>query len=295
VVTNLFEDHLNRYSGMADYALAKAGIVAFQRAGDVAVLNLDNAWSRAMGEEPDARTDAMPASDVRWFSAKRLAGKREGACLDAGYLTLVEAGRRTRLLPAKALRVPGAHNVDNALAAAAAARAWGVPARTIAAGLKAFAGAPSRQELVATIAGARWINDTTATSPDGVIMALRTFGDAKKKRVVLIGGGVDKSLQFDAWAKEVKKYVRHLVLFDAPSTTATPRMRAALERAKAAPVVRSAAGMGEAVRLAAAAAKRGDVVILSPGCASFGLFVHEFDRGERFVHEVKRLARRAKK
>jgi UDP-N-acetylmuramoylalanine--D-glutamate ligase len=98
-----------------------------------------------------------------------------------------------------------------------------------------------------------------------------------------------------AWAKEVGKYAKLLVLFEGANTTATLRMREALAIGRVKVPTQAAGGMAEAVRLASAAARRGDVVLLSPGCASFGLFQHEFDRGERFVREVKRLAKREPK
>ncbi len=293
VVTNLFEDHLNRYRNMAEYALAKATAIAFQRMDDVAVVNADNDWTYDMATEPDPRTDAKPASRIVWFSAKRLAGKRDGACVIGKDLVWVENGKATKIMPMKMLPVAGEHNVMNALAAISAAQVWGVPMKMIVAGLKSFAGAPFRQELVANIKGVRWINDTTATSPDGAIVALRTFGDAAKKRVVLIAGGADKALVFEAWAKEVKKYVKHLVMFDGVNTLATPRMRDALARAKAVVAQDLVANMAEAVLKAATVAKRGDVVLLSPGCASFGIFVNEFDRGEKFVKEVMKLSKSA--
>src|SRR5690242_647705 len=106
-----------------------------------------------------------------------------------------------------------------------------------------------------------------------------------KRKGVLIAGGADKLLKFGAWAKQVKHFAKDVILFEG---TATPKMAAAL-RTSGVKIGETVLSMREAVAHAAHAAKRGEAVLLSPGCASFGLFINEFDRGDQFRAEVKKL------
>lgn len=287
VITNILPDHLNRYDGMEDYARAKMLNVAFQGAGDFAVLNADDPRLVAAAKVGGGRK--------LWFGLKRPAGA-DGCFLLGGWLTLWGGGKATRIMPTKEIKMLGGHNLANACAAVAAAWAMGIPVKTIRRAAKKFPGVPGRLERVAVKRGVTYVNDTTATMPDASAAALAAL--AHGRNVVLIAGGADKELVFGEWAKVVAKKVRRLVLFPG---TARAKMDAAL--AKHAPKVPrdEAANMKEAVLFASAAAQprkirsarhgaqRGDVVLLSPACASFGLFEHEFDRGEKFVREVKKL------
>lgn len=279
VITNVKPDHLNRYRNMAHYAATKVGIVRHQGKDDVAVLNADDARVTAAAKRTAAK--------LRWFSAKPLAKGRDGGFLKNGNLMLRDEGRDVLLVPRNALRIPGEHNVMNAITAAVAAHAAGIPLQHIRGAIRAFKGIPGRIETVAIKKGVTFINDTTATSPDGVIAALRALVDKSfKGNIVLIGGGTDKKLIFGDWAKEVRKQVEHLVLFDG---TATVKMEVVLKKAGGFKKMVGARNMAEAVRLAAELAKKGDIVLLSPGCASFGLFINEFDRGDQFVRAVRKM------
>jgi UDP-N-acetylmuramoylalanine--D-glutamate ligase len=283
VVTNIMEDHLNRYSGMADYARAKGIILRYQVAGDVAVLNADDRRVAAMGKGRGALGKGRKA----WFSTMRL--RADGCWIERGRIMLRERGKVSAVMPLSEVRLPGEHNRGNVLAAIAAARAYGIPVPAIRRAVRAFRGVAGRLEEIASARGMRFYNDTTATTPDAASAAMRTLGRGPAKRIVLIAGGADKELRFDAWAKDVKRYVKHLVLFDG---SATPKMVAALGRNRVSVTVAGARSMKEALAEAARHAVRGDAVLLSPGCASFGLFRNEFDRGDQFVAEAERLARR---
>jgi UDP-N-acetylmuramoylalanine--D-glutamate ligase len=136
-------------------------------------------------------------------------------------------------------------------------------------------------ETVGEIRGVRYVNDTTATTPDATVAALRSL---PARSAVLIAGGTDKELEFRQLAREIAAKAKACVFLPG---TATDKLKKALGRARIAVV--EAGSMVEAVRLAATLASRGDTVLLSPGAASFGLFRNEFDRGERFVAAVKRL------
>ena len=203
-------------------------------------------------------------------------------------------------VPLESLQIPGAHNRANALAAAVAAEAAGVTRRDIEHVLKTFRGLPNRLELVRTVEDVKYYNDTTATTPDATIAALRTIGmrsarlqprlsDPKgshydKPRIVLIAGGADKKLEYREFAKYVKQYCKAVVLLPG---TATGKMKKYLSNVKC--QMSDVKSMREAVRTACRAAKSGDIVLLSPGAASFGLFKNEFDRGKQFIDAVKHL------
>lgn len=280
LLTNVLPDHLNRYDGIEHYAEAKSFIVKFQSGHDVAVLNADDARVTAMGEKLQSKNNK-----VLFFSLKKKL--RDGWFVRAGKIFFSQKGQAAAFMPVASLKIKGAHNVMNVMAACAAASALGIPFATIRKVARAFAGVPYRLETVAIKKGVRFVNDTTATMPDAAVAALETLSAGQsRKKIVLIAGGVDKKLEFEAWAKSIKKYVRHLVLFDG---TATEKMEAALAAAKVNVPTAGARNMTEAVREARRYAKSGDVVLLSPGCASFGLFRHEFDRGDQFNREVKKI------
>jgi UDP-N-acetylmuramoylalanine--D-glutamate ligase len=282
VMTNIMEDHLNRYRGMDDYAKAKELMVSFQGAGDTSVLNADDARIATIGEK---LTLKQGGPRIFWFSIK--GGKKsEGCFLSGGQIILNIGGTKRSLMPISAVRIPGKHNLGNILAACAAAAALGIPDRTIAAAVRRFRGVPGRLEFLGVKQGVHYFNDTTATTPDAAIAAMRTLVPAERRRVILLAGGADKELRFEEWAKVVAGRVKHLVLF---SGTATPKMLAALDAAGVKTPRTVVNSMVEAMRAARTEAKRPEVVLLSPGCASFGLFINEFDRGDQFVKAVKRI------
>ncbi len=283
VITNIMEDHLNRYRDMDDYARAKGLIVAFQGRDDVAVLNADDERVAGIGRELLEKMGTEETPRVVWFSAKPVR-EGDGCFLSAGKIVMVFRGERQALFPRSAIKIAGSHNVANVLSASAAAVALGIPAKTIAAGVRAFRGVPGRLEDLGSKKGVHYINDTTATTPDACIAALRTVG--RGRNVVLLAGGADKELRFEDWALEVGKRVKFLTLFEG---TATSKMEAALDAAGVKTPRLVVKSMKEALSAARGQAKRGDVVLLSPACASFGLFVNEFDRGDQFTAGVRRM------
>ncbi|MEK9152762.1 MAG: UDP-N-acetylmuramoyl-L-alanine--D-glutamate ligase [Patescibacteria group bacterium] len=282
VVTNIMEDHLNRYRGMEDYARAKELIVAFQGSDDVAVLNADDPRIRAIGGRAKSR--------LVWFSRQAF-GDGDACFLRGKKIVMRQEGAERVIAGIEDIRIPGEHNVMNVLAAAAAAAVMGIPDAAISRVIRAFKGVPGRIETVAVKSGVTYVNDTTATAPDASIAAMKALA-GRGKKIVLIAGGNDKDLHFDAWAATVKKSVKQVVMFEG---TATPKMLAAFEAAGVRAGMIKTNSMIDAVRSAAKAAKRGDTVLLSPGCTSFGLFVNEFDRGDQFTAEVRSLAKKRKR
>ena len=257
VVTNMLPDHLNRYRLMSEYARAKEQIVRYQSASDVAVLNRDDAVVKNF-----AKHARHTRAAVVWFSKKQ----------------------RTPLV--RHLKLTGEHNIHNARAAIAVAQQYGVSASHITAGLKRFIGLPSRFELIRKKGGVAYINDTTATTPDATMAAL---AQCNNKSVVLIAGGTNKGIpvaKFKALASVIDKKCRAVVLFPGEGSV---QILTALRLFKPRHVVTNVSTMSDAVGLARTLAKAGDSVVLSPACASFNMFVNEYDRGEQFNQIVRRL------
>ncbi|HKW78906.1 MAG TPA: UDP-N-acetylmuramoyl-L-alanine--D-glutamate ligase [Candidatus Limnocylindria bacterium] len=286
VITNVTEDHIDHHGTRESYIQAKRNIVAWQGPKDVAVLNLDDPVVVAL------QTGA--ASEVRGFSLT-LHPKHGGFLDPQGRLALSDAGRVTPLVEAGELRVPGRHNVANALAAAVAGSAMGVPAEAIADVLRAFEGVPRRLETVAEIDGVLWVNDSASTTPSATITALDTFD----RPAVVILGGIAKGTDFGGLAGELVRRARGVVLMGQATEDLASALDAAGAHAKRFPVTK-AGTLVRAVPAARAMAKRGDVVLLSPACAartdivarddSFDTFASADERGDRFTALVRGLA-----
>jgi UDP-N-acetylmuramoylalanine--D-glutamate ligase len=178
----------------------------------------------------------------------------------------------------------GRHGARNALAALAAATLAGTSATAIERGLATFQGVKDRMETVAKIGGVTFINDTTATAPVATVAALEAVAQ-RSGQVHLLAGGADKGLDPSPLAEAAARHQAKVYLF---AGTATSALESAL-RARDVTSYGPFPGMGEAVAAARCEARAGDVVLLSPGCASFGLFRDEFDRGDRFREVVEAL------
>lgn len=273
VITNIAEDHLNTYRDFADYAATKRSIVAAQRQGDIAVLPIDDpeAW-RAAAETPARVVPFGPGdrgTDGCWAEPDRIIWRSGGE----PWSVPIPAGGPFL----------GEHARVNAAAAVAAAHLMGATQDAIATGLAGFRGVRDRMEPVAVIDGVRYVNDTTATAPVAAAAALRALAGT---RVVLLAGGADKGLDPAPLAAASAAHGAIVLLFDG---TATPLLAHAL-RAVGIEPLGPFASMPDALAAARAAARPGDVVLLSPGCASFGLFRDEFDRGAQFRSLVLDLA-----
>lgn len=243
VFTTFFPDHLNYYKdSMAAYLDDKAQIFVNQKKGDTLVLG------RQVEEI------------VREPYADRMKG------------TVIVAGEED--LPTEwKLKVPGAHNRYNAALARAAALAMGISDSAIREAVESFSGVPGRLELVRTVNGVSYYNDTTATTPEATIAALTALHELISGDIVLITGGADKSLDMTAYVDAAKRFAKRINLL---SGTGTERVRGEFPDA---PVFDDLAGAFEDARTHAAP---GDVIILSPAFASFGMFRNEFDRGDQF-------------
>jgi UDP-N-acetylmuramoylalanine--D-glutamate ligase len=272
VLTNVTPDHLDRYPDFAAYAAAKARIFARQESEDYAVVNADDAPSRGM---------ATAARRVLFSRRGRPAGASPAAWLEAGELYSDVAAPRHAVVPAGSLALPGAHNLENALAALAAAECLGAPQDAIVSALTRFEGLPHRSELAAEADGVRWVDDSKGTNVDATAKSLEGYAPGS---VLLILGGHDKHGDFAALADLVRRNARLVLTIG----EAAPVIEKALAGAA---TIERAQTMDAAVARAALLARPGDTVLLSPACASFDQYRNYEERGDHFA----RLARAAAK
>lgn len=269
VITNVYPDHLNRYDTYEQYRASKELIFRDQTADQMLVLNFDHPEVNAMA--------ARARSKVFWFSLQELPEGKPGAFVKNGQIVCLGQ----TILPVSEVKLEGEHNLYNVLAAVCAARLANVPVEKIADVLGTFAGVEYRQEITRVINDVTYVNDTTATSPDGAVAALKRFGP--KGKIILLAGGATKNLSAEAMIAPIKEFCKHVILFEG---TATDDLEKAIGGAVS---TTRATSMAEAVSKAVELAKDGDYVLLSPGCASFGMFKNEFDRGDQFREEVGKI------
>lgn len=271
VFTNIYPDHLNTYKGMADYVAAKENIFKWQNLQDWSIFNRDNNYTKQCALKSPGRR--------LWFSLRQF-DEENGCFIKDGNICCRLDGQQKLVLPLSAIKLPGEHNLANVLAAIGASMAYGVSLSAIRRGVKTFRGVANRLELLRTVGGVRYYNDTTSTTPEATMAALRSLGDAKRKKIILIAGGSDKGLDFQLLAQEMKKYCRRIIFL---SGSGTERLKQLIKP------YAEVDSMVDAVGLASQLAIKGELVLLSPACASFGLFNNEFDRGDKFRRAVKKL------
>jgi UDP-N-acetylmuramoylalanine--D-glutamate ligase len=272
VFTNIYPDHLNTYDGLSDYIEAKKNIFKFQTLQDYLVISRDNPSALKAGRKTP--------SQRYWFSKKYFA-QENGVYIKNGWIYFRQNGREQKICSVKNVFLLGEHNLENVLAAVAVAMIFGVKPVVIKKLLGQFKGVADRLEFLREVSGVKYYNDTTSTTPEATMAALKALG--KKKNIVLIAGGSDKGLKFGELAKLIKKSCREVVLLKGAGTDR-------LKRFLSSGVTYSeVASMAEAIGLAKTFAKRGEIVLLSPACASFGMFKNEFDRGDQFKKIIKSL------
>lgn len=279
VVLNITPNHLDRHPIMDDYIRAKSNLIRHQGPDEVAVLNAD---------DPIVRTLVHPSRTV----AFSLTGQVNGAWLHGDDLLIggsIWSARAHQLLdvPEQLLleraEIPlrGLHNAANVLAAAAAALCAGCPSEAIRDVVRGFKPVPHRLEVIGTVDGVTFVNDSIATSPERSAAALNSF----EEPIVLIAGGRDKHLPMDEWARLIPERTRGVVLVG----EAAELIEAALARAGSHVPIMRATSFAAVLDKARELAHPGDVVLLSPGCTSFDEFRDYEARGEAFRRAVREL------
>ena len=265
VLLNVTADHLDRYPDFEGYAQAKARLFARQGDEDVAVMN---------GDDPVVERLRVPS---RRLSFSRGRPQVNGAYLNGGQIVLMDRGRRVGSLNPNRLKITGAHNQENVMAALTAALGLGLDIKSCLAAAAAFKGLPHRVELVGRYKGVAYYDDSKGTNVGAVIKSLESF----LCPVVLIAGGRDKAGDFRPLRGPVRERVRTLILLG----EARESMAAVLDGQTE---TLMASDMAEAVEMARRAAKPGDVVLLSPACASFDMFDDYKHRGRVFKDLVRK-------
>jgi UDP-N-acetylmuramoylalanine--D-glutamate ligase len=277
VITSIMPDHQDRYGSMEAYVADKRIICQGQDSGDVTVVP-DDAWGQSFLGVSRGRPLV--------YAEKVLPGSIAGGWVEASTgkgLTRLPSGEVVELVPEKLL-TPGAHQKKNLLAAALALLDLGLSPEFIRESLALFPGIEHRLECFHESNGIRFYNDTAATIPEAAAAAVEAFD----RPVVLVAGGTDKNLDFMCLITAAAK-AKALVLL---AGTGSDKLRVLLDQADV-PYRGPWDTVDAAVKSALEAATTGDVVILSPGCASFGMFTNEFDRGRQWKEAVQRLTANA--
>jgi len=268
-ITNLMHDHQNRYENFADYETDKTAVFELQGANDFSVFP-DDEYGRKWSETSTGKSYLVKKSEPqeKFFKGSFVGNEQ------IGYFS---NGIEREQLLAKELRVPGEVFRLNLLFAGTMARLWGLDSQEILKASASFAGIPYRMEFFLERDGIRYYDDTASTIPNATAAALL----AMNRPVILIAGGTNKELDFAPFDKPAKKAKRIIMLAGSATDIWLPRLRAMgleIEDAKH--------SMAAAVAAAQKEAGSGDAIILSPGAASFGMFRHEFERGDAFKAAV---------
>lgn len=270
-ILNLTEDHMDRHKTMENYGAAKARIFRNQTKDEYLVINKDDAACYALAEGCNATL--IPFS--------RLEKLDTGAFVEDGIITIKDTdGKKIQFCRADELVIPGSHNLENALAAAAVGYFAGLAPEVITETLKTFQGVEHRIEFCGEIDGVRFVNDSKGTNPDASIKAVQAI----KGGIVLIAGGYDKNSEYDELINAFDGKVRHMVLLG----TTAPKIKAAAERLGFTDSV-ICADMEECVRKGFELAQPGDTLLLSPACASWDMYDCFEDRGEHFKECMRKI------
>jgi UDP-N-acetylmuramoylalanine--D-glutamate ligase len=269
IFTNLLPDHLNAYDSMEEYGEAKSSIFRYQGAGDIAIFNAENSYTRAYAEQ-------APAEHVWLYTPEFSVASPRGAPHDERLFLYRDD-----------IQLRGEHNLGNVQAATLAAELLGITPETIHRAVAGFHGVPHRLETVRELDRVLYVNDSASTAPVAGVAALRSFSEP----IVLIAGGNSKNLDMREYAEAIAARVKRVVLLagNASDEFAAAIRAAAQQQGRPDPVIGPLDDLARAVDEARAAATAGDVVLLSPGFTSFGMFLNEFDRGNRFRELVLAL------
>jgi UDP-N-acetylmuramoylalanine--D-glutamate ligase len=273
VITNIFQDHLNYYPNMGEYIQDKKYIFSSQKKSDFCVLNWDDERLRSIEKE-------VPSRIIK-FSDHAI-DQEKSVYISDNSIYVNKKGAEEKVLDVDEIEIRGIHNRKNILASIGAAQALDVGTEAIRRGVLSFVGVPHRLEFVRDLDGVKYYNDTAATSPDGAISSLDSFDEP----LVLIAGGADKNLDMKELAGAIRKKTDRTIFLKGIGTDKIIAELRNIGKKGDFTVVDS---MDKAVTEARKLAKKGDVVLLSPGTASFGIFLNEFDRGDKFKSAVNSL------
>lgn len=268
-VLNITEDHMNRHHTMENYIDAKARVFMNQDKENFCVLNYDDELTRALAEKCNA--------NVVFFS--RLEKLEKGIYVENGDI-IIDINEKINLMKVNDLSLPGGHNLENCMAAAAMAYVSGIDIEVIREVLRTFKAVEHRLEFVKEVEGVKYVNDSKGTNPDSTIKAVQAY----ENPIILIAGGYDKGSTYDELLEIAKKNVKTLVLLGqtADKIEETARKIGFTD-------IHRVEDMKEAVKTCHDIAKEGDIVLLSPACASWGMYKNFEVRGRDFKDNVNSL------
>ena len=270
VMLNLTPDHLERHKTMEEYLAMKAKIFSRQQADDYLVLNYDDDKLRLLA--------VTAAAQVIWFSRRERL--EQGVYINNGQIVIVIGDKKIELMPTSKLKLLGAHNIENVLAAVACAYLFGANLNAMVSTLQQFAGVEHRIEWVRELSGINFYNDSKATNPESTIPALEAF----EQPIILLAGGKDKNTALDELMARVReKNVRLIVFGEAAERFVRAAQSAMISN------VSETKDLPAALRIAKAMATAGDVVLLSPACASYDQYSNFEERGRHFKQLVNEL------
>lgn len=274
-VLNISEDHLNRHGTMGNYIALKERIFENANERDFVVLNWDDPVTRGMAQRTKAK--------VCYFSSREEVPF--GAFVRDGKIVYGSGKQVNTICNADELKIPGEHNLQNALAATAMAMAADIPAPVIRHTFRNFEGVEHRIEFVCEIDGVRFINDSKGTNVDSTLRAVR----AMKTPTVLILGGSDKHSDFTPLCEEILKCpISHCVLIGETAN----QFAETLEKVGYHAWEHAGYDFDRAIHRSFELAEKGGNVLLSPSCASFDMFTDYEARGRIFKEKVRALERK---
>ncbi|KKQ90190.1 MAG: UDP-N-acetylmuramoylalanine-D-glutamate ligase [Candidatus Curtissbacteria bacterium GW2011_GWC2_38_9] len=273
VILMITSEHLDWHQDTPEYRRAKESIVSFQNENDFAIINQDFEVSGNFAQRTKAK--------VYFISTKQ---KTNGVYLESDSI-LSEIGKSEEICKTSQILLPGAHNLQNVLAAVACAKIYNIKTKNITLVLKTFKGLVHRLQLVREFKNIKFYNDSFSTIPETTVAAIEAFRQPK----ILILGGSSKNSDFSLLAQEINqnKSIKAIILVGQEAT----RIKKAIAKSGGtdAKIIEGANNMHQIISRAYQEAKSGDVVILSPACASFDMFKNYQDRGMQFIKEVKNL------
>ncbi len=274
-ILNLTPNHLDRHASMDAYIAAKRHILDYQTLEDTAVLGYDDRAVRKLS--------GMARGYVRFFSREQTIGR--GAFVKGDRVVLVQ-NQEIDVCGLKDIQLRGAHNVLNVLAACAIASAMNIDPEVMAAVIRNFTGVAHRLQLVRERNGVQFYDDSIATAPERLVAGLQAFDEP----IVLLAGGRDKHLPWQAAARLIVDRVKQLIVFGEMADLVQRAVENELRsHSGSLQQIQRVATLEEAVQRAASAARSGDVVLLSPGGTSYDAYKDFADRGDRFQELVMRL------
>lgn len=275
-ILNLTPDHMDRHKTMENYGRAKAAVFKNQTKDEYCILNYDDKACFELAGREGCNATVVP------FSRKEALDF--GAFVQDGQIVIKDQkGEIIPICGADELQIPGSHNLENALAAAAITYFGGISKDVIAQVLRTFAGVEHRIEACGELNGVRFVNDSKGTNPDAAIKAI----EAMKENILLIAGGYDKGSTYDEFVAAFDGRVKKLILLGKTA----PKIKETAEAAGFHDII-MASDMEDCVTKAYNAAEEGDVVLLSPACASWDMYDNFEQRGDHFKSCVQSLAKK---